>query len=54
MKIVEFKEKEPVQPPPNMYECSCSSRIFHLYDDGTVVCALCTEYLGLAVAEIFD
>ena len=54
MKIVKFKEREPIKQPPQMYECECSSRIFHLHDDGTVTCALCADYIGLAVAEIID
>ena len=54
MKIVEFKEREPVPKPPQMYECECSRRIFHLHDDGTVTCALCADYIGLAVAEIVE
>ena len=53
MKIVEFTSKRDI---PAIYECDCGARIFHVYDDGTVKCALCDDYIGLVchVQEEFD
>ena len=48
MKIVNFSQKQNV---PNIYECECGGRIFHIYDDRSVKCALCDDYLGLICTE---
>ena len=44
MKVVDFTSKKET---PSIYECSCSSRVFHIYDDRSVKCAMCDEYIEL-------